>query len=232
MTHDVLQTAVLEDLSDAVCYRRWLVSLALPYLGHDAVEIGSGTGDYAADIAAEGVRVCASEVGSDRLARLRSRFEGASLVRVIELRAPAAQNGNHSSAFAFNVLEHIEDDVGALKSFARLVRPGGRVVLFVPAFPFAMSSFDRRIGHVRRYRREHIRRVMTEAGLEVEVLHHVNAPGLVAWFIGMRLLRMTPSAGPLLRLWDRRVIPVARWLETRVRPPFGQSLFAVGRTPS
>lgn len=54
-------------------------------------------------------------------------------------------------------------------------------------------------------------------------------PGLLAWFVGMRLMRMTPQDGPTVRLWDNAVVPVARALENRVRVPFGQSVFAVGR---
>jgi len=43
-------------------------------------------------------------------------------------------------------------------------------------------------------------------------------------------MKMTPQDGPTVRLWDRAVVPVARAIEDRVRPPFGQSVFAVGRT--
>jgi hypothetical protein len=57
-------------------------------------------------------------------------------------------------------------------------------------------------------------------------------PGLLAWFVGMRLLKMTPGEGPLLRLWDRVVVPIARRLESRVSAPFGQSVFAVARVPA
>jgi hypothetical protein len=65
----------------------------------------------------------------------------------------------------------------------------------------------------------------------VERLHYVNAPGLLAWFVGMRLLKLTPGEGPLLKVWDGAVVPVARAVESKVRPPFGQSVFAVGRVP-
>ena len=130
-----------------------------------------------------------------------------------------------------NVLEHIADHVGALRAARRLVRPGGRVVLFVPAFPFAMSDFDRAVGHVRRYTTGSLRAALTEAGLEVEDLRYVNMPGLPAWFVGMRLLRMTPGEGRLLAVWDRFVVPAARRWEARHRPPFGQSVFATARVP-
>jgi hypothetical protein len=104
--------------------------------------------------------------------------------------------------------------------------------MFVPAFPFAIGDFDRAVGHVRRYTRASLGQAYRDAGLTVERLHYVNAPGLPAWFVGVRLLRMTPGDGVLLRLWDRFVVPVARFAESRWVPPFGQSLFAVGRVPS
>jgi len=68
--------------------------------------------------------------------------------------------------------------------------------------------------------------------LAVHRLHYVNAPGLPARIVGMRLLRMTPGDGRLLRVWDRLVIPTARRAESRWTPPFGQSVFAVGRVRS
>ena len=159
------------------------------------------------------------------------RFAGDPRVRVRDVDLVTPYEGSHSALVALNVLEHIEDDIGALSAAHRLLRPGGKVVMFVPAFPFAMSRFDRAVGHYRRYRRASLTRAFDAADLTMERIHYVNAPGLLAWFVGMRLLRMTPQDGWSVRLWDRFVIPVARAFESRVRPPFGQSLFAVGSVP-
>jgi hypothetical protein len=95
-----------------------------------------------------------------------------------------------------------------------------------------MSDFDRAIGHFRRYTKDSARVAFARAGLGIEELRYVNAPGLAAWTVGMRLLRMRPREGLVLRGWDRAVVPVARRIESYVRPPFGQSLLAVGRTAS
>jgi SAM-dependent methyltransferase len=229
-----LQSVTLEDLSEAVRYRRWLVELALPELTGAAgpvLEVGSGTGDYAADWAARGVPITVSEADPTRLAGLRGRFAGESGVAVRELAVPIELEADYAAVVAVNVLEHVPDDVGALRSFGRLVRPGGRVVLLVPALPALMSRFDRAVGHQRRYRRAGLADTVQQAGLALDRLHFVNAAGVPAWFVGMRLLRMTPRAGVSLRLWDRGVVPIARRLESRRPPPFGQSLFAVARRP-
>ncbi len=173
-----------------------------------------------------------TELDPGRLQGLRDRFGSDPRVEVAEvdvcdpgLRVPEP----YSALVAYNVLEHIVDDVAALRAAHRLCAPGGHVVVFVPAFPFAMSRFDRQVGHVRRYTRAGLAGAFAAAGLRPLHARYVNAPGLVAWFVGMRLLGMTPGDGPLLQAWDRGVVPLARAVEARREPPFGQSVFAVGR---
>lgn len=70
---------------------------------------------------------------------------------------------------------------------------------------------------------------LRKAGLTPIEVRHVNAPGLVAWYLGMRVLRGTPRNGQVVRRWDRLVVPPVARLEARWQPPFGQSLFAIAR---
>jgi SAM-dependent methyltransferase len=227
-----LQSRTLESVASAVNYHDWLTSLALPHLGEHPLELGSGLGDYARRWLDQGVgRVTVTEADPDRLSRLQERFaaEDRVHVRLLDVTQPAPEPADHSAFVMVNVLEHIPDDVTALRAAHSLVRPGGAVVVLVPAFPFAMSRFDRAVGHVRRYTVRSLTRVMTEAGLTVEDVRYVNLPGLPAWFLGMRILRMTPGDGRGLSWWDAHVVPRARRWEGRHRPPFGQSVLAVAR---
>jgi hypothetical protein len=232
-----LQSEVLEDLSDAHRYRRWLADLARPFLGEHPIEIGSGTGDYALEWAPAVNRFTATEADESRYRALKLRFSGHPIVETKRLSLGGRDDAagefrhRHTSAVAYNVLEHIPDDVGALRSLADLVRPGGAVVLVVPAFPSAMSSFDRAIGHQRRYTRATLCAALRAAGLTIEEIRYVNPVGLIAWYVTVKGLRRTPRNGPLLRWYDRTIVPMARFLDRRNRAPFGQSVFAVARTP-
>jgi SAM-dependent methyltransferase len=230
--HDDVQSQVLEDLSEAVNYRRWLAGLAHDHLGDDPIEISAGAGDYAAEWLTTLPRITVTEADDRRLKALHARFVDDPRVAVHHLTLPGSHHGQHSAAVALNVLEHINDDVAALRSVARLLRPGGAVVLIVPAFPSAMSRFDRAIGHVRRYRRATLSAVLTDAGLTVEQIRYVNPLGLINWYLLCKTLGWFPKQGPLLRAYDRLIIPVARRMERRWRPPFGQSIFVVARKPS
>lgn len=228
-----LQSQTLESVGSAVNYHSWLTSLALPYLGDDPVELGSGLGDYAQTWLDHDVpHVTVTEVDPTRLAHLQQRFADDDRVDVRSINVFQPEQAEHSAFVAFNVLEHIEDDAQALRASHTVLRPGGAVVMLVPAFNFAMGQFDREVGHHRRYTRKTLTDAYVRAGLEVERITYVNIPGLPAWFVGMRLLRMTPGDGALLRVWDSRVVPIARRWESRHRAPFGQSVFAVGRVPS
>lgn len=224
-----LQSEVLEDLRGARHYRRWLAGLVSPYLGDDPIEVGSGIGDYAEELAVGRTSYTATEVDPGRLAELRRRFVGHPVISVCQLSLPAEDSGEHSCAVMLNVLEHIEADVAALRSAAGLVRPGGTVVVIVPAFHGAMSRFDRLIGHHRRYTRASLGAALRTAGLDVERMHYLNSVGLISWFLLMRCARMIPKDGLALRCYDCTVIRAVAWAERYVRPPFGQSVLAVAR---
>jgi SAM-dependent methyltransferase len=226
-----VQSEVLEGLATAVNHRRWFVDLALPHLGEDPIEVGSGLGDYALEWAPRFRRFTATEADPERLVALKERLEGLPSVTVRELLLPTEEVASYSGAVSYNVLEHIEDHVGALRSIARLVRPGSAVVLIVPAFQFAMSPADVATGHVRRYTKATLGAALESAGLSIEHMRYVNALGLIGYFLATSVFRLMPKEGPMVKLYDRLVLPATKAAERVVRPPFGQSVFAVARTP-
>lgn len=227
-----VQAEVLEGLATAVNHRRWFVELALPYLGDDPIEIGSGLGYYAEEWAKHVPRFTATEADPDRLVTLKERMRGLQNVEVREMLLPHNETGDHSAAVSYNVLEHIEDHVGALTSMAQLVRPGGRVIIIVPAFMFAMSPVDIATGHVRRYTKKTMHAAMERAGLTVEKLHYANCLGLLGYYMATSVFKLAPKEGPMVKVYDTLVLPVTKVAEKVVRPPFGQSVFAVARVPA
>ncbi|GAA3752874.1 hypothetical protein GCM10022225_41930 [Plantactinospora mayteni] len=223
---------MLEGLATAVNHRRWFVELALPYLGDNPIEIGSGLGDYAIEWAPFLERFTATEADPDRLVALKERLASEPTIEVRQMLLPNTEQGDYSAAVSYNVLEHIEDHVGALRSMRNLVRPGGAIVLIVPAFEFAMSPADIATGHVRRYTKKTMRAALDEAGLEIETLHYANALGLLGYYMATSVFRLMPKEGPMVKVYDTLVLPVTKAAERVVRPPFGQSVFAVARVPS
>ncbi|MCG5453365.1 class I SAM-dependent methyltransferase [Micromonospora hortensis] len=227
-----VQSEVLEGLATAVNHRRWFIELAVPYLGDDPIEIGSGLGDYALEWSERLPRFTATEADPDRLVQLKERLADRPNVDVRQMLLPHNDRGDYSAAVSYNVLEHIEDHVGALQSMRDLVRPGGAVIIIVPAFQFAMGPADIATGHVRRYTKKTLGAAMTDAGLTIEKMHYANALGLIGYFMATKVFRLMPKEGPMVKVYDTLILPATKAAEQLVLPPFGQSVFAVARVPA
>lgn len=220
----------LDALDSAVNYRDWILGLSGPHL-QDAgliLEVGAGHGTFTGELARFG-DVTAIELGDNALKRLTERFAGRDEVRIMDVGLERLDPDAFDAAFLSNVLEHIEDDVEALRQLARAVRRDGRIIVFSPAFRLLYSRFDARIGHHHRYRLPELRRRFEEAGIDVVESRYVNTVGFFSWFLLVRLLGLTPERSGLVHVFDRCVVPVLRWIERRWSPPFGQSVFVVGR---
>lgn len=230
---DVELQETLDNLDDADNYATWIFELIAPYLGDEVLEVGAGHGTFTEILARKAKRVVTSDPSERCVGILRRRFSEDSSVEVLHGSIDAAATrGPFETVILINVLEHIKDDDGALRELAGLlVKPGGRVVLWVPAFSFLYSDFDRRIGHHRRYLKAGLRTQLSYAGYEVQHIRYVNAVGAVAWLVVARFLRRAPTSGTPVKLFDRYFVPVLKRLERRWHPPFGQSVFAVAAWP-
>lgn len=222
----------LDSVDGAVNYAAWIHEMASPYLGSRVLEVGAGHGTLTELLADDGRTVVASELSDRCVGILAERFSTNPQVRVARGDIENARScGTFDTAVLVNVLEHIEDDGEALRQICQMLEPGGRLVLWVPAHPGLYSSFDRLIGHYRRYRLRELRCELESAGFSVEEIKYANAVGAFAWWLTARMLRRDPTRGPGVKVFDRTVVPVVRRFESAVRPPFGQSIFAVGATP-
>jgi SAM-dependent methyltransferase len=223
----------LENLDGAGNYANWIFELIEPHLGDEVLEVGAGHGTFTEMLARTAKRVVACDLSERCADRLHDRFSGDEHVEVLHGSIDsAATYGPFDSVVLINVLEHIKDDDGALRNVLSQLKPGGRVILWVPAFSFLYSDFDRRIGHQRRYSRTGLRTQLADAGYEVQTVSYVNAVGAVAWLVLARFLRRTPTGGAPVRVFDKYFVPVLRPLERRWSPPFGQSVVAIAVSPA
>src|SRR3954449_11319772 len=230
---DVALGQTLDELDANVPnYNEWLRSLMLPASSGTVLEVGAGTGTFTLALLQTAEHVVAVEPSARSSAVLREATDGNAGVTAIEgYIADTVQYGPFDGAVLSNVLEHIEDDEGTLKELFAIVRPGGKVAVFSPAFDLLMSEFDRSIGHARRYTKADLCRRFRRAGFEIETARYVNMPGWFAWLIVTRLFNKRPTHSKLSRFYDRLVVPAARSIESRARPPFGQSVLVIGRVP-
>ena len=140
-----------------------------------------------------------------------------------------------------DVLEHLDDDEGALREILRICRPGGRLVATVPAFQFLWSRRDVQLHHRRRYTRPQFTASVARAGFRVLKSTYVNLPLFLPLLAMVKTGRLT-RGGPNLKL-DYALVPsvlnrvltgVVRaeaWLLAHAALPLGTSIACVGVKP-
>jgi SAM-dependent methyltransferase len=160
-----LQLDQVAPLAPNAWLRYDIVQRMLPAGARDVLEIGCGRGSFAARLAVRyeylGIE---PDHDSFEVAEARLKAVGRGQVRSIAWSELAAQH--FDLVCAFEVLEHIEDDAGALAQWVSLLRPGGWLLLSVPAGPSRFGPWDELVGHYRRYDAAGITRLLTAAGLE------------------------------------------------------------------
>jgi SAM-dependent methyltransferase len=211
-------------------YRQWEYDLVAPFLGRSVLEVGSGMGYFAEKLAESRIdRLVLSDADEHCLRSLRETYAGRPDIHVADVALPGRVDIGDpvESVVAMNVLEHIEDDAQALRDLAEVVDPGGRIILWVPAYMQLYGDFDRKVGHFRRYTPVTIRSAVERAGLRVLHSRPVNLLGGLAWWLAVRRGGAGRPDPRLVWLYDNIVVPTSRTIERAIRPPFGQSILCV-----
>lgn len=141
-----------------------LVVAARP--GPRVLDVGAGQGSFSRLLAARGFAVTSAEASPAAVDVLRRRTPG-QVVEADAATLPFA-DGAFDAVVLGEVLEHLEDDVSALREARRVLLAGGFIAASVPRNPAWFSSSDRWAGHVRRYTREALLAAFRDADLTVE----------------------------------------------------------------
>jgi SAM-dependent methyltransferase len=205
----------------------------LPAAPCRVLELGCGTGNVLQALGRFG-----DAVGVERDPELRAVGAAAGL----DIRAGALPDdvpvpgGWADAVLLLDVIEHFDDDVAALRAAREAVRPGGLVMVTVPAYAWLWSGHDVALGHRRRYTARRLRTVIDAADLRVERLSYFNAvlfPAIAAARLAKRVLgrsshdlhRPSPFVNEILT----RLFALERHVALRPGLPFGSSLLAIAR---
>ena len=200
------------------------------------LEVGCGTGHNLAMLGEFGkldaceLDAIARGMASDRLGRpvLEARLPDLSMFKA----------GSYDLIALLDVLEHVPDDLGSLKAIRRLLKPGGALVLTVPANMWMWSAHDVAHHHFRRYTKGELARLFRQAGYDIKLHSYFNTllfPAVAAArLIGkLRGNETADDAMPGNRVNEilNRVFGFEAGLIGRLPMPFGVSLIAVLRRP-
>ena len=216
----------LEVMQDAVNYNRHLLNLIRRHAtpAGRILDFGAGTGQFAVPMHELQFKVTAVEPDASMSRRIAASG----------IATAASPTDLPRDAFDFiyslNVLEHIEDDVGALKQLHAVLKPAGTLLIYVPAFAILYTNMDTKVGHLRRYRRNTLANAVTAAGFRVERMAYVDCLGFFATLLFKVIGRSDGGINPwALKIYDRLIFPVSAFLDPLTRRWFGKNLLLIAR---
>ncbi len=223
----------LESLAELVRYQEWILSHFRNTLRGTVLELGSGSGAISEHLSKYCPELILVEPSSKHVHMLRSKFHGHDHVRIcentLEAQLVSMPEASVDSIVMVNVLEHIEDDNGAIAQMHRALKPGGHLHIMVPALPFLFSNMDIRLGHFRRYRLKSLTSMLADAGFHISVASYMDFIGVLPWWIINTLAGKTDFNPTLVRIYDRFFVPLGTWLESAIRPPLGKNIVLVAQ---
>lgn len=225
---DYSGTENLEVMADAVKYNKFLVSLIQREVkpGALVVDFGAGIGTFAQKVAMAGNQVHCIEPDQRQLERIVALGLPASR-NIIDF-----ENGSIDLLYTLNVLEHIENDVEVLADCYQKIKPGGHILIYVPAFQVLYSSMDKKVGHIRRYTRATLAEKVSMAGFVVVKNEYVDSAG---FFASLLFKALGNDSGAINRdaliLYDRYIFPLSRMADFVCNKLFGKNVFLIARRP-
>jgi SAM-dependent methyltransferase len=221
-----LQTHRAEDRHWWYQGRRRVLERTIERLGlpEDAriLDAGCGSGRNMVELARHGV-VTGVELSGTSVQLARER--GAGEVLEGSVMDMPFDDGAFDLSVSLDVIEHLEDDVGALRELRRVTRPGGALLVTVPAYQWLWSGHDEVNHHHRRYSRRALLAAAQSAGWRLERSTHFNSLLLPAAILLRALERFKPSTTKSsLDLW----VPPAP-LNWALRQPLNLEAAVLGR---
>lgn len=218
----------LEVMREARNYNRFLLGLIISHArpGHTLVDFGAGAGTFALPLVKEGRAVVCVEPDLTLSNYLTAK--GLVVCRDID----QLRDASVDYLYSLNVLEHIRDDAAVIAIWHRKLRPGGRLLVYVPAFRVLFSSMDRKVGHYRRYRLPELRTKLRAAGFDIHEGRYVDSLG----FLATLLFKLIDSgSGEInintLKLYDRFLFPLSRLIDTVATKLAGKNLYLFAVKP-
>lgn len=228
-TGDEHGSATLARLSRAPRFNEWMADVIEPFVGQKVLEIGSGTGNLTMQLVPRQHYV-ATDSNPQYVQSLKALEYDRPYLRTQSTDVTKRETfpkieGGFDTVVCLNVVEHVEDDVGALMNIRDSLADGGRAIILVPRGEKMYGTLDEALGHVRRYEPDTLRALAEKASFDVKELLEFNRVGTPAWWLNGKVLRRRKfGVGQVLAL--NALTPLFRQIDEKL-PVEPLSLIAI-----
>jgi SAM-dependent methyltransferase len=234
--NDINGETILDVISKANKFNKWMYTTIKPHLNGKVLEIGSGIGNISNYVIKDGFKIMMTDLRAGYCDGLEKKFgKNTNIlgIEIIDLVDPKFDEkyskyfGQYDTLFALNVLEHIHDDELALKNCYKLLVNGGILVILVPSYQSLFNQFDLTLGHCRRYNKKSLSNVFTNSGYNIMHKQYFNFIGIFGWYFNGKIFKRKIIPAGQMRLYNT-FVPIFKVIDKIILNSIGLSVIIVG----
>ena len=222
----------LEVIATANKFNQWMFETIRPYCHGNILEIGSGIGNISGFFIQNDYSLTLSDADEQYVHQLKKTFGeinilSIDLVHEDFLKKYVQLFQAFDTVILLNVLEHIDNDEQAIGNCRHLLKPGGSLIVLVPAYSFLFSKMDMELQHHRRYTSKKLFILASKKKFIVKKVFYFNAIGIVAWTYG-KFLRLHSIPSNEMKLFNN-LVPLAKFIDKIFFKKAGLSVIMVAQ---
>lgn len=234
---DAIGEETLEAIGQAKRFNRWMYQTIKPWCKGHILEIGSGAGNISKFFLEDNAKIMLSDIRENYCQKLRNKLDDKkSLSGVVKMNLTDPDfDTKHrdifntfDTVFALNVVEHIDDDIIAIKNSKKLLKKDGHLIILVPSYQHLYNQFDVGLGHYRRYTRSSLARIFRMNDLKIIRKQYFNFVGLFGWFFSGSILKKEQVPVGQVRIFNS-LVPLFKLLDLATFHRVGLSTIVVGK---
>lgn len=228
---------ILESVTAAPLFNKWMYDTIVRYCKGNILEIGSGTGNISEFFIKDKKAINLSDVRKEYCDILKNKFPShqgkiflMDLVKENFDTEYASHIGTFDTVFALNVIEHIKDNKRALSNCSKLLKPGGTIIILVPAYEWLYNILDEELYHYQRYTKSTLEGVLTKSSFQIEKSFYFNFVGMAGWFYAGKILKERTLTKNKMSLYNK-LVPINKLLDRILFNSIGLSVVSVATKP-
>lgn len=221
----------LDLFKNATNWKHYFSKQLRPYVQGDVLEVGAGIGINTQYLAADTGRLrswCLLEPDKNLAAQIEAHTAGLALPGKVIVNGILTdlKDQQFDTIIYIDVLEHIEASAAEIVAVKERLRPGGHLIILVPAYNFLYNAFDKKIGHFRRYNKAMLLGDVNGL-LRKERLFYLDSLGFFASLANKLVLKKELPSLANVQFWDKMLVPPSKVLDAMVFRSFGKSLIGI-----
>lgn len=234
--NDPVGLHTLKVIAKADRFNRWMFEQIKDHLKGEILEIGSGIGNISKLVIESEHFITLSDYSKEYCEMLKENFSANKNVRdiiQIDLLHPdfekkfSPYREKFDCIFLLNVIEHIEDDKLSIKNCRYLLKPGGHLILLAPAYSWLFGTFDKQLGHFRRYTIKSISELLQKSNFAILSGSYFNITGIAGWFLFGKVFRRRMLGKGEMSAFNS-IVPFAKLTDKLLAKKAGLSIIITG----